>query len=186
MRGKSFIALIALLIASGTSIPAQAGLIGDSVHLYSVFPTSGTIDLDMGTATVGAGIEYLPASFSDRSNAFTLDITNSQIILTYVLTSPNAFTALAFNGFKLSFLTGPSLISVAADISSTFNPVSLSLVGGDLFMDYSGVTVSPGQVSIINVSSAASTSVPEPGTLTLFATALAGLVAVRRRRKARA
>src|ERR1700676_5254198 len=105
-------------------------------------------------------------------NSFAMDITDTQILLEWSgQTGNRTFTGSAFNGFELLF-SGVNIAGATVNGSSTFlgNP-AISIVGNNIFLNYSGVNTggapnSP-TVSIIDVTTSTS-GVPEPGTLTLL------------------
>ena len=112
-------------------------------------------------------------------NSFAIDITDTQILIEWSgATGNRGFTGAAFNGFEFLF-SGVTISGATVNGSSTFlgNP-SVSIVGNNIFLNYSGVNTggSPGSptVSIIDVTTSAST-VPEPGTPTMLGAGLLGL-----------
>jgi PEP-CTERM motif len=150
----------------GLSIPAHAGLIGSTVDVKEFFPNLATMTSDDGTKTVSGAVEY-------PSGDLSIDITDTQILLTWPGPGSLGFTVGAFNGYEFLF-SGVSISGATVDGSSAFNP-AVSIVGNNIFLNYQGVNTGTGpDTSIINVSTSAS-GVPEPGTLTLLGAGLLGL-----------
>ena len=173
-------AIVLLTACYGT---AHAGLIGATVDVAAYYPTSSILYADGGTRTVSGAIEYPAGSFAGYNTSFRIDITDTQLILTNAGNSTGLpFAGATFNGFILTVLSGPTLLSASVDSSSAFSPVGISSVGGNqLLLNYQGVT-GPSQPvsSIININ-----TVPEPATwLTVLASGI-GLLGARRRKARR-
>jgi hypothetical protein len=136
--------------------------------------------LDGGTKTVSGAIEYPSGSFFAYNASWQIDISDTQLILTNAGPSDGfPFQDGTFNGFILTVLSGPTLLSASVDAASAFSPVSISIVGGnELLLNFEGVTGSGAVSSIIDISTGAS-SLPEPATwLTVLMPGM-GLLAAR-------
>jgi len=181
------VAVFALL-----TVPVRAGMIGDSVDVQLQSTTAGSED--GGNTTVGGSVEYPIGSFPTYGPCWSVDITNTQIIIEWN-GSPTSLGPIAcggsgagsfpgppaetFNGFEIILNTGGQFLSAVADPSSVFNPV-ITLSGNDLFLNYAGTTgITQGEESIIDVITA-----PEPASLPLMGAGLTGLYFVRRRKAA--
>ena len=112
--------------------------------------------------------------------AKNLQITGNQLILTDIGGFSGGFVDFPFNGFDLTVVSGLGIQSAVADASSQFDPVGISIVGGDqLFLNYEGDSINPGWSSVIDYSTA---SVPDGGmTSLLLGGALFGLGLLRRK-----
>ncbi len=157
----------------GLSIPAHAGLIGSTVDVRDYYPNLSTLISDGGSTTVSNALEYA------NINSFAIDITDTQILIEWSgATGNRGFTGAAFNGFEFLF-SGVSIAGATVNGNSTFlgNP-AISIVGNNIFLNYSGVNTggSPNSptISIIDITTSSST-VPEPGTPTMLGAGLLGL-----------
>jgi hypothetical protein len=169
-------AFVLLTACYGT---AHAGLIGATVDVGAYDPTSSSLFKDGGITTVSGAIEYPSGSFAGYNSSWQIDITDTQLILTDAAPSNGfPFASAAFNGFILTVLSGPTLVSASVDPSSAFSPV-ISIVGGnELLLNYQGVTGSGAVSSIIDITTGAS-SVPEPATWLTVLTSGMGLLGAR-------
>jgi hypothetical protein len=153
----------------GLCLPAHASLIGSTVDARYYYPNLGTLSTDAGSTTVSAALEY------SSINGYAVDITDTQILIEYLGASNVVFTGAAFNGFEFLF-SGVTIAGATANGSSTFleNP-AISIVGNNIFLNYSNVNTGSGPTtSIIDVTTPGS-GAPEPGTLTLIGAGLLGL-----------
>jgi hypothetical protein len=164
-------------------------LIGASVDVAAYYPDSSTLFQDGGTKTVSGSIEYPGGTFSSYNSSWQVDITDTQLIVTKTTASGFPFQPASFNGFVLTILSGPALVSASADAASNFSPVGISIVGNKLFLNFQGVSADNAVFpvsSIININSGAS-GVPEPATWITVLTSGLGLLGfgrLRNRRKA--
>lgn len=166
----------------GLCLPADAELIGSTVDVRNYYPDLGTLSIEAGSTIVSAALEY------SNINSFAMDITDTQILLESSGVGGNrVFTGAAFNGFELLF-SGVNIANATVDGGSTFlgNP-AISIVGNNIFLNYSGVNTggAPGSptISIIDVTTSAS-GVPEPGTRALLGAGLLVLGFWHKRRSA--
>lgn len=152
----------------GLCLPAHAGLIGSTVDLREFFPTPATMTSDDGSTTVSGSVEY------PNLGGFSVDISNTQILIGLAGPGSVGFTVAAFNGYEFLF-SGVTITGATVNGSSTFSPYAMSIVGNNVFLNYQGVnTGAAPATSIIDVTTSQST-VPEPGTLTLLGAGLLGL-----------
>jgi hypothetical protein len=128
---------------------------------------------------VSAAVEYPAGSFPSYDPTLSIDITDTQLIITTPLGV--SFTPASFNGFLLTIISGPSIVSAVADSSSQYKPVGISIVGGDqLYLNYEGVDFVGSSSSIIDINSG--NSIPDGGlTLAMLGTAMTGLSLIRRK-----
>jgi len=171
------LALVMFLVVAATTAPVYASLIGSTVDVKADFPTMGTVFVDGGTHLVDGSVEWAAGSFPGYNSSLSVQITASQIILSFNGTA-TFFQTAAFNGLDITTLTG-HISSAVIDASSAFNPIGISLIGNDLFLNYSTVVVGTGQLSIIDYTG--TSTVPEPAGYLLAAVGLGALALVRRR-----
>jgi len=163
---SSLLTSVALAISlAGLS---QAGILTDLVDVQAQDPTIGAVYVDAGVATVNGTVEYPAGSFSTYNPTWSMELTDTQIILSG---SGFPFASDPFNGFAITFLTG-SITGASADASSQFNPL-ISIVGNTLYLNYTGVTGDGLESSIVDVTGS-SAAIPEPRT---FALVVGGLLA---------
>jgi hypothetical protein len=180
---KSLWFLMALLIVSVGVRGAQANsLDGQQVAIDYIFPTLGTILMNLGNGTVTA------AGFTVNSfglNSYT--VTDTQIVLENVF-GPVKFGPSSFNGYELTE-TGSSPVTITGvtlDPATNVSGVSSSNVsfnGTHVWLNMSGITTNDGQVVVLDVTSG-STAVPESATggLVLSGCGLIGFVVMMRKR----
>ena len=181
---KSLWFLLALLIVSVGVPGAQANsLDGQQVAIDYIFPTLGTILMNLGNGTVTA------AGFTVNSSGLNnYTVTDTQIVLENVFGSPVVFAPESFNGYELTE-TGSSPVTITGvtlDPATNVSGVSSSNVSFDgthVWLNMSGITTNHGQVVVLDVTSG-STVVPESGTggLALTGWGLIGFVVMMRKR----
>lgn len=174
---KSFQGLaFAVAVALSAILPgvAKATLIGDEVNL-EIFANGQSIS-GLLTETVGDGVEFNP------QNRLTFDVGASSIEITSLIGSVRFSTNIDFVFTDLDWVgeTGV-IVDVLLDpvqgigsVSFTEDSVTFSVLEFD--------RVSPGVLASIELVTRHA-SVPEPGTLALLGLGLAGLAAVRQRRR---
>ena len=156
-RHKFSAVALAVLAAMFTASSTQATLIGSSVNVSIYYPNVSTLYFNGGNTTVSGAIEYP----NMNNYNWEVDITGTQIVFHSILDN-KSISAGSFNGWIVTILSGPTLLSATANGSSDFNPNSISIVGGNqLLVDYASLSVLAGEKSIIDIQTAA---VPEPST----------------------
>lgn len=177
MKGFGF--AVSFLVAAALTTPAYGGLIGATVDIAADYPTLGTVLQDGGTHVVDGTVEWAAGSFGPSySDTLSVQITASQIILSFN-GSGASFTGASFNGLDIRTITG-IITSAVTDGSSGFDPVAITLSGADLYLNYQGVGVTAGQLSVIDYTGSAG-STPEPASYWLMGAGLIALAAARRR-----
>jgi PEP-CTERM motif len=158
---------------------ANAGLSGALVNVAGYYPDTNSLIEAGPNTTVSGAIEYPDGTFSLYSSSWQIDIADTQLTISDVGGYGFPYGAAPFNGWKLTIISGPSILSAVADASSQFNPVGISIVNGnELFLNYSDVSGPQFGTSVIDIA-----TVPEPGTMTLVGLSIVGLLAIIRRRR---
>lgn len=172
MRRFAVAASIALSLLVAPA--ARASLIGDTVSAKSEFPIAGTVQADLGTATVGPSVE-----FSIPGLSLSLDFAASTLTISVGTDSLTGFFDAPFDGFEFADLTN-AFTSASVDAATTvpgFTSSNLTLAGGDLFVNLESLVISgpsdgvPGTQIVIDLG----TAVPEPPSLSVLLLAIAGL-----------
>jgi hypothetical protein len=173
-RGLVSRGLAAAGIASIAVAAHASGLDGTTVGLTGYYPTMTTVFSDAGTAVVGPGVEFDQNALAGYPLSF--DLSSNQIVITSYVDS--SFAVSSFNGFGFTFSTViPNGASV--DASSGFDPVAISFVGNELYLNYQGDPVSTGETSVIDLTFG--TGVPEPASWSLMVGGFGVLGALARR-----
>jgi hypothetical protein len=169
------------------ALSAQAQLLGATVDVSARYPDLAHIYADAGVATVGADIEYPAGAFAGYSASWEIDITDNQLFITNT-DFGFPFGEAEFNGFVLTVLSGPELLSAAVNPASGFAPIDVSVFGGnELRLNFSGVGASNDDgplTAVIDIAFA--NAIPEPETYAMLIAGCALLGFVARRRRANA
>ena len=186
MRFSKFLVLAALLcVASlswadltGSTVSGQFNIGGfGSVNFFD--PANGFVPPGCGnsaspTTTIGPGIEFC---FNDGANADDADFTGTQLTITDLVESsgPNRSFVMKFNDDLFAGLT---------ELSDSFPGGMIGVLNGnEIDVSWGGSDVDAGQMftAVFDVN----TAVPEPGSIMLFATGLAGVAGMIFRRRLR-
>jgi hypothetical protein len=177
-------ALVAILLASvcGLAAPSQATVVDQVVAADGIFgPFNGSIN--QGATGSNAILTW---SYPVEGQPFTLDFTNASNVITDVMFS------LGYAGASLDDLEFDGYLSGNAAIGTT------CVAGGDVgCLQATGTTQDVtaavaglvrfgccGDSLTVVVDDGVAVATPEPAPITVFGTAVAGLVLLRRRRRA--
>lgn len=168
--------MIVFVLALAAINPARAGLAGDAVRITYFYPDLDTPTTDFGTSVIsGAGTDFV-----DPRGAFTLRVTDTQIIATDFNFSAFWLPA-AFNGLVVANLSDSftPVFSVApATNMAGFGADNVVISGNTLRINWQGLSFDQGTRVVVNLG-----VVPEPHAWAMMVGGLAllGLAARRRR-----
>ena len=177
------IASVGAILAVGTCLAqASGGLDGSLVNVSAYYPTTSSVYDAGGNTVVTGAVEYPTGSFPYYNPGWQVDITDTQIIISDAGGFGFPYAGAPFNGWVLTILSGPVITSAAVDPSSQFDPVGISIVGGNqLFLNYSGVGGEGVESSIIDINSGP-VSTPDGGlTVAMLGAVMSGLALIRRK-----
>jgi hypothetical protein len=178
------IALVMLLaLAVLGAVPAHATVMdGATIRLTYEFPSLGAVwNVNTHDLVVGPGVEISNFPVGDpRTN---VDVSDTNIFVTY--NSSATWTPAAFNGFHIFDLFGsiPDFTAVSINPITNltgFGDARITFDADNIWVDWNGLSFDSETIVSLDVE-----AVPEPGTLLLLGTGIAGLAARRRQRSGR-
>lgn len=173
---KQLIAYCLAMLPILTTSPANAGLMGDTVHAEYMFPEPYTVLADLGNSVVADGPEFaLPLG----NNEIIIDISDSSIFIT-MFGVDSFFPSAPFTGFHFSFDTINPIAHVTVASSHDFNlglyPIAAG--GNDIFLNLEGQKIAADSSLTLDI-----TFIKEPLTGGLFTTGLIAMGTVIRSRR---
>jgi hypothetical protein len=168
-------ATVAVALFGAPSASQAATLTGATVDVEFFFPNLATSHCSLGSAVVGAGVEYPSECGGYAPNS--IDVTATQVIFSSVI----GFSAGDFNGFVMSILSGPTVTSASYNAAlSTMSSTSLTFDASSISFNFAGNIGQGGGTAVFDIGVAA---VPLPAALPLLAAGLGILGFAGRRRK---
>jgi hypothetical protein len=164
--------LAALSFTSGNALADGFLSPGAEVSVTNLWPT---------ITTVAAGpTGYEPTSSLVYLYGYTFSFTDNMITFTNSWNFP--YGTGEWGGFELQFTGIPAISDVVNDPSSQLDPRAITFNGDTIWLEFLDQPRYPGEVSTFDVTFAPAT-VPEPTSLSLFASGLIGLGLLRRRKR---
>ncbi|RMH08696.1 MAG: PEP-CTERM sorting domain-containing protein [Nitrospirae bacterium] len=176
LRHLTLGAILGFAAMIGMTGQAQALLIGNPIETTLLYPTTSTVVLGPDVKTVvDPGIEY--TNFLSGQTNVQIDFKDTMIKLTAL--DNITFATGGFNGlrFKDSTNSIPDWAVSVNGPNTTVSGFGLSYNANEIFLNVSGLSVNNGDMIALDVR-----PVPEPSTMLLLGTGLAGVVAWRMRK----
>lgn len=175
---KLSISILSIAALLCLSTQARADLVGDTINYGEYNGASNTaFSFSLGSIT---------APGSNDTFGFTTTITGTTITITEDAansTTCNTFNAGDVCGLVFTDATkNPGFASITLDPSSTTNKLTGSIANGNVYLDFTNLTLNDGDVAIFDLTFNTTPTVPEPGSLLLLSTGALGLAGTLRKR----
>jgi hypothetical protein len=178
MRLSVTILSIAALLCLSTQ--ARADLVGDTIN-YGEYNGASNADFafSLGSITVPGFNDNFGFTTTITGNTITIaeDESNSTTCNTLPAGTPGLVCGLVFTDATKD----PGFASISLDPSSTTNKLTPSISGGNVYLDFTNLTLDFGDVATFDLTFGPA-AVPEPGSLLLLSTGVLGLAGTLRKR----
>ena len=185
------LSLLSVVFSLLSAAPAFAGMNGDVVTAFQLFPDKSTISYPDGI--FGHGVVADGGITFTKPDFFSVHITDTQIVIDGFASQSDhqRFSEAAFNGINLSFDSEwriPNFTINAATDWDQFTADRIEVVSKQLFLNFQNLDVTKSTKLVLDLTNTypeppVATPVPEPGSyaMLLAGLALMGFVAGRRK-----
>ena len=172
--------LLTTAVLAWTAAPGSAQtLIGSTVTAAGYYPTATTIQTNIASATIGAGVEFADGSivyFAGGTPGATFDFRTTSLELVNLETGGGGSTS-QFDGIIFRFFSAPSVVGVSFDASSQFTFPGITFSPDSISLNFAGIAhPAIGARALINIQLA---PVPEPAPWLLLSAGVLLIVATK-------
>lgn len=173
---------LALLLLSAVSDEAvAAAMLGQTVRITGEQFTIGTVAAGPTDVVVGAGLE-VPGNFW---GIFTMDLSDTGILLTLPGTCCGGFTPGTFNGLHFfdlnNTIDGFLGVNIVSNSVAGFNGSRISFDANNIYLNFE--SLNPSQSAVLSLEVVTAAEVPEPASWLFMSGGAALLTWIRRRRQ---